>query len=100
MTAALVLLRRVPRGSLPPTARYLIAAAVFTYLPWMSVFGIYRYIVPLEMLAPMLTVAALSVWPLSRRPKRILIVTLLVLLTVTARPGEWLHAPWQDGPFV
>ena len=100
ITAVLVLLRRIPRGALSPVTRYLIATAAITYAAWLAVFGIYRYIVPLEMLAPLLAVAAISVWPGSVRLKGIAIAALLVVLALTGRGGDWTHAPWQDGPFV
>ena len=34
---------------------------------WLSIFAIYRYVLTLEMLAPLLIALALSLWPLSER---------------------------------
>lgn len=100
ITAGLILLRRIPRGALSASMRYLIAAAAITYAAWLVVFGIYRYIVPLEMLGPLLAVAAISVWPMSARLKGVTIAALLAILVLTGRRGEWTHTPWQEGPFV
>ncbi len=103
-TAGVALLRRrraPAEGPLLSTsARYVIAAAAFSYLPWLAIFGIYRYIVTLEMLAPVVAVVLLARWPLPVNVRRAAIVAVLTVLTVTTQRGDWEHVPWQDGPFV
>lgn len=47
------------------TARLLLIFAAVSYVLWMPLFSIYRYLVPLEMLAPLLVAALLWVLPLS-----------------------------------
>jgi len=44
--------------------RVLMAFAATAYVSWLAVFGIYRYITVLEMLAPLLTLALIGSWPL------------------------------------
>ncbi len=55
-------------SSAPPVprraARILFAFAAAAYLSWLAVFAIYRYITPLEMLGPLLVVAAIGLLPL------------------------------------
>ncbi len=55
-------------SSAPPTprraSRILFAFAAAAYLSWLAVFAIYRYITPLEMIAPLLIVAAIGLVPL------------------------------------
>jgi hypothetical protein len=47
--------------------RVLLTAIGATYLVWVLLFGIYRYVLPLEMLAPTLIAALLALLPVSRR---------------------------------
>jgi hypothetical protein len=44
----------------------LFAFAAVSYVVWVFLFGIYRYILTLEMLAPILIVGAIGVWPVRR----------------------------------
>ncbi|TAL01803.1 MAG: hypothetical protein EPO08_08910 [Rhodospirillaceae bacterium] len=104
ITGAIALTVRFRRGSapsrMPPTARYLIAAAAGSYAVWILIFGIYRYIVPLEMLSPLLFTAAVASWPIAGRLRMAVIVMVLLVVTVTVHRGDWEHSPWQEGPFV
>jgi hypothetical protein len=47
--------------------RLLFTVCAVSYAVWLSTFAIYRYMLPLEMLAPLLIALALSLWPLSER---------------------------------
>ncbi|MGE3332215.1 MAG: hypothetical protein AB7I36_01125 [Rhodospirillaceae bacterium] len=84
--------------------RYLAAVATLSYVVWLAVFAIYRYITPLEMLAPLLTVAAVALWPLPLRARALVAGALLLFVTVTVRVHEdWTRKPWAPGlggPFV
>lgn len=77
-------------------ALYLLVAGGLTYLAWLKLFAIYRYLIPLEMMAPLLVVAAIALWPLPRRAKGVVVLALLALVTVTARPGTWARVPFAD----
>jgi len=95
--AALAGLARLnpPAGMIRPgPARWLLAAAVVTYAVWVMLFCIYRYLIPLEMLAPLLAVAALEMLPLPRRP--LIAAALVALLAATTWPADWLRVPWAD----
>jgi hypothetical protein len=60
-----VLMRRPLTGVM----RVLFTTSAVSYVVWLSVFGIYRYALTLEMLAPLLIALALSLWPLSDRAR-------------------------------
>jgi hypothetical protein len=92
--------RREGAMRLSMAVRFVAAAAVLSFLPWMLIFGIYRYIIPLEMLAPLVMTALIAAWPAPARVRLALVAALFALVTATIRRGEWIHAPWQDGPFV
>jgi hypothetical protein len=48
-------------------SRILFAFAIAAYVSWIAVFAIYRYITPLEMVSPLLIVAAIGLIPLPGR---------------------------------
>ena len=78
----------VPRGA----ARILFAFAAAAYLSWLAVFAIYRYLAPLEMIAPLLIVAALGSLALPHAARRAAILAALAgaagLTTLYAGPRE------------
>jgi len=81
----------------PWPSRYLLWAAACSYLVWLFLFAIYRYILSLEMLAPLLIVITLGLLPL-RRPVRAALATLVLgLVVVTLQPGTWgRKGQWLD----
>ena len=73
------------------------AGCAFTLAVWTSLFGIYRYVIALEMLAAILIAGAILSWPLAPRLKLAAIALALAFVTVTARPGSWTRLPeWTD----
>jgi len=96
VTAALFIaasLRRTAEPlSLAAGARYMIAAAALSYLPWLLIFAVYRYIVLLEMLAPLLTVVALASWRCAQATAGG-DLAVLAFVTITTGRGEWNHRP-------
>lgn len=74
--------------------RYLAAAVVLSYGVWLALFGIYRYIIPLEMLAPLVAVGGLAFWPVSWQRQLSLAIGLLGFMVVTVQPGNWGRIPW------
>ena len=77
-------------------ALYVLVAGAITYLVWLKLFAIYRYLIPLEMLAPVLMVVAVALWPLSVKVRGGIALALLVLVTVTGKPGTWARMPFAD----
>lgn len=80
-------------------AAALFAFAAVSYIAWLRIFAIYRYILVLEMLAPLLIVAAVGMWPVSRRAR--IVSAVLILLGVAACTRMYLsdRAPATD-PYV
>ncbi|MBV9062580.1 MAG: hypothetical protein JOY77_06595, partial [Alphaproteobacteria bacterium] len=66
VTAPLSFFRRRDSIADPAAVAALWAFAAVSYAVWVFAFGIYRYILALEMLAPILIVGAISLWPLGR----------------------------------
>ena len=80
-----------PRGDMaaPVASRYLLCVGALSYGVWLVMFSIYRYAVPLEMLAPLLLVLTIGRFPLSLRARTWIAATLLVGLAVTVQGGNW-----------
>jgi hypothetical protein len=65
--------------------------AIFTlasYLAWLKLFGIYRYLVPLEMLSAPLIIGCVHYLVASRNARRVLVVILVWLLVGTTRVAD------------
>jgi hypothetical protein len=77
----------------------LFAFTIASYVTWLKVFAIYRYIILYEMLAVLLIIAAVGLMPLARRTRYILLAGLCALCLVTARSDFLEHAPVED-PYV
>ena len=96
-TATLVVMRRMPSPLTDTRALKCVAVfLVVSYLAWLNVFAIYRYVVAIEMLAPVVTIACLSLWPLPKRLGVVAGIGVLGLLMVTTRAGDWGRVPWAE----
>lgn len=93
VTAVMLLVRRSASEPLiaPAVGRYLTIAAFGVLVVWTPLFAIYRYVIPLEMLAPLLCVAAISLWPLPLRMRGITAGIVLLMLAITGMPGTWIR---------
>jgi hypothetical protein len=83
----------------PDAAAGLFAFAIGTYVAWLSIFAIYRYILALEMLSPILISAAIGLWPLSPRAQLSAVGAVLLFALVFTRPHILERAP-ADDPYV
>jgi hypothetical protein len=77
-------------------ARFLLVACGVGYLAWTLLFGIYRYLAPLEMAAPLLVVAALALVPAAGRARWAACLAVLATLVATTRPPDWGRVPWAE----
>jgi hypothetical protein len=95
------LLRRQNRDPLAGNraALVLLVFAAVSYFVWLRMFAIYRYIVALEMLAPLLIVAAVGLMPGARRARYLALGVLCFAILVTARSDFLEHAP-ADDPYI
>jgi hypothetical protein len=102
IAAAIVWIRKRESGD-PLTDKraslVLFAWSAATYFVWMKMFAIYRYIVALEMLAPLLIVAAVGLFPLARRARYIVLGALCFAVLVTAR-SDFLEKAPVDDPYI
>jgi hypothetical protein len=90
--------RQAP-SRLSPQARFVLVFGLFAYLAWMKLFGIYRYLVPLELLAPLMLWLLVERIAARRHAARIggwllAITTLAVFPFVT-----WGHVGWAATSF-
>jgi hypothetical protein len=101
VTVPLWLIRRQSREPLMATDALaaLFGFAAVSYIAWISVFAIYRYIVLLEILGPLLIAGAVSLWPVSARARLTVAGVLLLLCAVTMRTGILTRAPLGD-PYI
>lgn len=79
----------------PDATRYLLTALAVTYALWIWMFCIYRYLVPMEMLAPVAMVMAVGLLPLPGRARMVLAGVLLIGVQGTMRPADWGRVPWS-----
>jgi hypothetical protein len=78
-------------------ARYLMACFIIAYLSWLVMFTIYRYAVPLEMIAPLLIVFAVAMLPLKLSTRGLIAAFILAIVSASVQPGNWhRRAAWLD----
>ncbi|HEX3755722.1 MAG TPA: hypothetical protein VHV26_11675 [Rhizomicrobium sp.] len=82
-----------------PASLVLFAFAAASYFEWLRTFAIYRYIVALEMLSPLLIVAAVGLFPLARRARYLILAVLCFAVLVTAR-SDFLEKAPVDDPYI
>jgi putative flippase GtrA len=79
----------------PSPAGWLLAAGLLGYAAWVILFSIYRYLIPLEMLAPAMIVAAVGWLPVPGKAQALAAACALWLLVSCTIPGNWLRVPWE-----
>lgn len=93
--------RKAATPSMAPEARFLVVVVALGFILWMKIFSIYRYLVPMDLLAPLVIYLLFTrLLPYSRARTAaswaIAIATLLVLL---GGLKTWGHEGWSDKPF-
>ena len=83
----------------PKAARIVFAFAAVSYFFWLKLFAIYRYILQLEMVAPLIIALAIGLLPLARRTQLIAIGALFFLAMLFTRSAQLDHAPLGD-PYI
>jgi hypothetical protein len=101
IAAAAALFKEPPGRKLvdPLVARMLMVIAAGTYIVWLFLFGIYRYLVPLEMLSGVVIIAAVARWPIQAGSRLIIMIVLLGGAQVVAWKGDEPRFGWA-GPYV
>ena len=99
IAAAIRYLATGRRERLAPTWKLLAVFTLASYLTWLKLFGIYRYLVPLEMLAgPLIVGCALYLLPRGN-VARVAIAILAVLIVGTTRDASWGRLPFRGAYF-
>ena len=83
----------------PLVARMVMVCAAGTYVVWIFLFGIYRYLIPLEMLSGIIIIAAVARWPIQAGSRLIIMIVLLGGAQIMAWKGDEPRFNW-DGPYV
>jgi hypothetical protein len=77
----------------------LAAFTLVSYLAWLKLFGIYRYLVPVEVLsAPLIVGCVLYLVP-GRNARRAVVVILVALLVGSTRTGSWGRLDFRGAYF-
>jgi hypothetical protein len=79
--------------------KFLITFALASYVIWIKLFGIYRYLVPLEVLSGPLIVGCLLYLLRGMSLRYACIVLLAALLVGTTRSGDWGRVPFGQAYF-
>ncbi|NTU76381.1 MAG: hypothetical protein HGA90_00950 [Alphaproteobacteria bacterium] len=81
----------------PYAARYLLWVATLSYIVWVTMFAIYRYALPLEMIAPLLIVFAVGMLPVRVLTRALLATFVLAVVAASVQPGNWTRLKaWRD----
>lgn len=99
LTAPLTLFRRRDTYVDPVAVGAVFAFAGVSYAVWVFAFGIYRYIVALEMLAPILLVGAIGLWPIGKYAQAAVTAAVAAGILFTMRYDILERAPLGD-PYV
>jgi hypothetical protein len=83
----------------PTESRQLMVAAAGTYLAWILVFAVYRYLVGIEMLAPLIILAALDRLPAPTIARWLALALCFAALVTVQTNQDWGRRAWpQAGP--
>ncbi|WP_422661993.1 hypothetical protein [Pannus brasiliensis] len=78
-----------------PVLQFLLPFSVTAYLLWMAQFGIYRYLMVVELLTPVLILLCVAYLYPRRQPALIVTVALFALILVTVKPMDWWRSGWS-----
>lgn len=85
--------------AVPAGVRVIFAFVAVSYFFWIRVFAIHRYILTLEMLAPLLFCLAIALLPLKMRTRLILMAALCFFALLCTRSAVMQRAPLGD-PYI
>ncbi|HJQ58662.1 MAG TPA: hypothetical protein VJ890_17265 [Vineibacter sp.] len=81
------------------TAPFVLGGCLIAYAVWLATSGIYRYVVTLEMLAPVLMLLVVDRLALPHRVQVGIVAALLAVSLATMRPASWGRTSWGDDFF-
>lgn len=88
------------RRAASPRLRYVLVALGIGYVGWLALFGYYRYLAVVEMLAPLVLVVAICGLPFSQKAISIVAATVLAVVAVTTKPAHWGRLPHYGERYV
>ncbi len=94
------ILRKPGTDPMPPRTRFLMIFFALSYVGWLNLFGIYRYLIPLELLAPIvfwLVLHRLMPMPFARG---VAAYGLLLAALAIVPFATWGHAKWSWASFA
>jgi hypothetical protein len=85
----------------PPQSRLLVVAvfATASYVAWLKMFSIYRYVVPLELLGPVLVIGCAAYVMHDFRKSTAIAAAVCLLLIATTRAPDWGRVAWSESYF-
>jgi hypothetical protein len=102
VAALLALVRRRPLPltlQLAPGARLALAFGVLSYLLWLKLFSIYRYLVPLELVAPLIFYLLLRGWNARMTGRVLAFLALAGVVMFNVGRANWGHGHWTRKAF-
>jgi len=89
--------RKEKRVSMNPASVLFIGFFCFSYLLWLNIFGIYRYLIPVEVLVPLLIYLVISEFFMVEKVLWGALVFIAALTVVNLRSvPNWGHSHWAD----
>ncbi|MFZ1986845.1 MAG: hypothetical protein WAU91_20710 [Desulfatitalea sp.] len=82
-----------------PMMGFVVIFMAVTFIVWMKLFAIYRYLMVCEMLAPLALILLLGLLVNDSRRRVMLVLGCFVLILVTLRPAVWERRPWGRSYF-
>lgn len=80
--------------------RYVLAFIILSYIVWLRMFSVYRYMIPTETLAPV-SITILFSWLLSNRALRVFVICFFFLVIVAwQKVPDWGRTAWPDQYFT
>ncbi len=83
----------------PEILFFLVSFYVTAYLLWLKLFSIYRYLIVIELLTPVLLVLIVAYIYPRKRPVMIISLSLFTLIMITVKPLDWWRTAWSDNYF-
>ena len=77
-------------------ARFAAVVLVVSFVVWESLFAVYRYVITLEMLSPIVAAALIARWRVAARARAGVAIACAVIVVATTRAGDWGHTEWRE----
>lgn len=75
---------------------FLMCFCLISYVLWQKMFSIYRYIIVLELLTPIIIIIFVGLVWQHKRIGAFVSIVILILLIITVKPIDWGRLPWGN----